>query len=146
MIPKMHECFEMCIVQSKFSISVLACLKHEPIARFYEWFWTKVGLGWSETRWWLGPYLQSVCGCTIEWQPVYRRGSFKHTLVTPPLPLMLVNNLQLCFTQPLFTTLVYWCVAPTINCVFKLKPSSYVTLQHSTKLCNYTPSWKMFSE
>ena len=32
--PNMRECFEMCIVQSTFSISVVAGLKHEPIAQF----------------------------------------------------------------------------------------------------------------
>ena len=32
--PNMRECFEMCIVQSKFSISVVAGLKHEPIGQF----------------------------------------------------------------------------------------------------------------
>ena len=47
------------LVQSKLSI-LRAVDKHEP-SLAWEWLWTKAILDWSQTQWYLEPYLQSVC-------------------------------------------------------------------------------------
>ena len=51
--------------------------------------------------------------------------TWKQALLAPPLPLMSVNNSRLCSTHNHYSA--FLCtgagVAPTINCVFQLKPS-----------------------
>ena len=45
-------------------------------------------------------------------------------IASPTSPSYVGKQLTALFhTQPLFSFLVYWCVAPTINRVFRLKPS-----------------------
>ena len=59
-------------------------------------------------------------------QFVNGRGSsrMEASVASPTSPHYVGQQLTALFqTQPLFSFLVYWCVTPTINCVFQLKPS-----------------------
>ena len=60
-------------------------------------------------------------------QFVYGRGSFMSRSIHCQSDLFLYLSKQLTVlfhTQPKFTSLLYLCVAPTINCIIQLKPSA----------------------